>query len=140
MPVFEGLFGSFDNIVMDLLWYLLVWHTLAKLSVHSDSTLEALDTATRSLGWSLRRFKSQFCDKKTTYETNREYAARVRRQAKKGKGKKTAVPGRKERSFNLSTYKLHSLGDYVAYIRLFGPSDGWSTLRVRYYDSLRALH
>jgi hypothetical protein len=75
MPVFEGLFGVFDNIVMDLLWYLLVWHVLAKLSLHSDHTLEALDLATHSLGWSLRRFKSQFCNIKPTYKTNREYAA-----------------------------------------------------------------
>ena len=28
---------------------------------------------------------------------------------------------------NLSTYKWHALGDYVCAIRLFGPTDGFST-------------
>lgn len=37
---------------------------------------------------------------------------------------------RKPRSFNLATYKWHALGDYVAAIRLFGGSDGFSTQLV----------
>ncbi|TFK38281.1 hypothetical protein BDQ12DRAFT_698836 [Crucibulum laeve] len=31
------------------------------------------------------------------------------------------------RKFNLKTYKLHSLGDYVKFIRMFGTADGTST-------------
>jgi hypothetical protein len=54
------------------------------------------------------------------------------------KGKEKASPGqpldaplprqpRKKRSFNLNTYKLHALGDYVASIRHFGTTDSYST-------------
>lgn len=33
----------------------------------------------------------------------------------------------KVKMFNLSTYKLHALGDYVSTIRLFGTTDSYST-------------
>jgi hypothetical protein len=39
--------------------------------------------------------------------------------------------GRRRKTFNLSTYKLHSLGDYVATIRRFGTTDSYSTEPVR---------
>jgi hypothetical protein len=99
MPVFEGLFGQYDSIVMDLLWSLLVWHALAKFSWHSDRTLTVLDQATRALGWNLRRFKNQLCDLYVTTETDREYNARVECETKKGKGKQRAGSGRKQRTF-----------------------------------------
>jgi len=35
--------------------------------------------------------------------------------------------GRHLKSFNLSTYKLHSLGDYVATIKKYGTTDSYST-------------
>jgi hypothetical protein len=130
MPVFEGLFGKYNGLVMDLLWYLLVWHTLAELSWHTDGTLAALGSASRALGWSLWCFKRQLCDKKETFESSCEQCARTEREGKKNKGKKTVSSSCKRCTFNLSTYKLHPLGNYVAYIMLFGPSDSWSTLRV----------
>lgn len=56
----------------------------------------------------------------------------------KGKQKASAVQSqnvigpyprqpRKKKSFNLQTYKLHALGDYVACIRHFGTTDSYST-------------
>ncbi|KAI9431387.1 hypothetical protein H4582DRAFT_2085061 [Lactarius indigo] len=42
------------------------------------------------------------------------------------KGKQKAKQ-RKTHKFNMSTYKMHALGDYARCIRLFGPSDGYST-------------
>lgn len=39
--------------------------------------------------------------------------------------------GPRIKMFNLSTYKLHALGDYVKMIRLFGSSDNVSTQTVR---------
>lgn len=34
---------------------------------------------------------------------------------------------RRNKTFNLSTYKLHSFGDYVATIRQYGTTDSYST-------------
>ena len=35
--------------------------------------------------------------------------------------------GKNPKLLNLFTYKWHALGDYVHAIRLFGPTDGFST-------------
>lgn len=56
----------------------------------------------------------------------------------KGKGKANEEgsnnnSSRLEKLFNLCTYKLHALGDYVTSIMLFGTSDGWSTQVVSAY-------
>lgn len=47
-------------------------------------------------------------------------------------GDPKASNGRKEKSFNLKTYKFHSLGDVPACIRTFGSTDSYSTQGVRY--------
>jgi hypothetical protein len=128
MPVCEGLFGEWDNIVQDLLYALAVWHALAKMRLHFEWSLRHLAQATRNLGFALRIFVRDLCNAHTTHETERERLARVERAQRKGKNANQT--GRKERRFNLSTYKLHALGDYVRYIQLFGTSDGWSTQTV----------
>jgi hypothetical protein len=128
MPAFEGLFGKLDNYIQDLLYMLATWHALAKMRLHDDDTLASLQQATRNLGFALRAFVSQVCATLTTRETERERRARVDRLERKGKTPRNS--GRQKRSFNLSTYKLHSLGDYVRCIQLFGTSDGWSTQTV----------
>jgi hypothetical protein len=128
MPVFEGLFGSWDDLVQDLLYDLAVWHALAKLRLHRESTLELLTQATRHLGFSLRRWVARMCRHVETFENERERRARVDRAQKHGKPPANAT--RKRRNFNLATYKLHALGDYVPAIRLFGTTDGWSTQPV----------
>ncbi|GJF00863.1 hypothetical protein PsYK624_171650 [Phanerochaete sordida] len=50
VPVFDGLFANErDNqLVSKLLFELAHWHSLAKLRMHTDSTLELLDDATRT--------------------------------------------------------------------------------------------
>jgi hypothetical protein len=40
------------------------------------------------------------------------------------------VSGRRRKLLNLNTYKFHALGDYVAAIHLFGPTDIYSTQLV----------
>lgn len=53
----------------------------------------------------------------------------------------TSKNGRREKMFNLSTVKLHFLGDYVRSIRLFGTTDSYSTqivcvvLNISRYDA-----
>jgi hypothetical protein len=141
MPVFEGLLPApFDGYVQDLLFDLAMWHAYAKLRMHTDSTLGSFEKATTSLGQQLRKFAMKTCAAFATKETPREEAARHRRAAaKKAKAAAAAstststapstdeTPGAKQKVYNLFTYKIHALGDYVKTIRWFGTTDSYST-------------
>lgn len=135
----------------DLLFELSTWHGFAKLRLHTESTLSALDTSTTRLGHILRRFKSKTCRKFDTRELPSEKAARGRCEAataakklkqsfESNKTSEAKTSKRKKpqtvRTFNLTTYKLHALGDYVHAIRTFGTSDGFTTQTVCYMASL----
>ena len=67
-----------------------------------------------------------------TRELAREEAARARRRAKKvSQGQPVPPPtGPIQKLFNLLTYKLHALGDYVYHIVRFGTTDSYSTQTV----------
>lgn len=138
MPVMEGLLPApFDNYVQDLLFSLSVWHAYAKLRMHTDSTLHSFEKATTSLGQQLRKFASVTCAAFNTKETPREEAARHRRTAAanaKAAADAGSAPapsrtgtGTKRKLFNLFTYKIHALGDYVKTIISFGTTDSYST-------------
>lgn len=121
------------------------WHGLAKLRLHSTSTINDLEGSTIRLGVALRRFQSFTCEKFVTKDLPSEEAARGRRKAalakKKGavvmsqgaarpnaKGKGRASNGEvRQRKLCLTTYKLHALGDYPSYIRMFGTTDNFSS-------------
>jgi hypothetical protein len=125
--VFEGFLPrKYNSIILDLLFDLAVWHAYAKLRLHTESTLTQMGTAVRILGFSLRDFAKTVCKAYVTFETARERAARLRRQTTAGK----SLSGRKVRSFNLLTYKLHALGDYHLTIPQFGTAEGYSTQTV----------
>ncbi|KIO28459.1 hypothetical protein M407DRAFT_22354 [Tulasnella calospora MUT 4182] len=125
LPVFDGLFGEpYDEIVQDCLFALCYWHALAKLRLHTERTLRLLEVATFELGQQLRRFVADVCEHMTTYETVKERNTRRRRKAK---AQDPPNDERKVKTFNMFTYKMHSLGDYVAAIRLFGTTESWST-------------
>lgn len=131
-----------DALVLDLLFLLALWQALAKLRLHSNSSLNLLDAATKELGKLLRKFKhwtsEDFID---TQELPREQAAQEAREARESaraaavgvpesssrcKGKqRTGAP--RIRTFNLLTYKIHALGDYASTIRMFGTTDSYST-------------
>jgi hypothetical protein len=93
------------------------------------------------LGQILRRFVNITCKAFRTQELPRETAARGRRKAaiaaKTGKPPPSTTKKAKARQkyFNLSTYKLHALGDYAKTIRLFGTTDNYSTQVVRFTHS-----
>ncbi|KAF8165838.1 hypothetical protein B0H34DRAFT_856090 [Crassisporium funariophilum] len=144
IPVFDGLLtGEHNNIVVDLLFELATWHGLAKLCLHTESTVCALETSTERLGDALRQFAATTCEVYLTYELPSEEAARGRRTAAKVKkmhdqtttvegGSSTAAtargkPTRLVKKFNLQSYKPHALGDYAMMIRLYGPTDGYSS-------------
>jgi hypothetical protein len=51
MPVFEGLLPPpFDHLLLDLLFVFSSWHGLAKLRLHTDTTLANLDELTSVFG------------------------------------------------------------------------------------------
>jgi hypothetical protein len=61
------------------------WHALAKLRLHTDVTLAAMDSMTVLLGNKLRLFQRKTCSAFSTRELKRERDARVRRQNPKAK-------------------------------------------------------
>lgn len=88
--------------------------------MHTDSSLGLLDDATTCLGHALRHFTNTVSSNFPTCETQAEYAKHQR--ASPG-----STPGRQPKGFNMCTIKLHSLGDYVSTIRLYGTTENYST-------------
>ena len=114
------------------------WHSLAKLRVHTNLTLDIMDGVTSDLGAKLRAFQKETCVAFPTQELKRERDARMRR-TNKSKATSSQAPAptvrdtlsRKKKTFNLNTYKLHALGDYTTTIRRYGTTDSYSTETVR---------
>jgi hypothetical protein len=139
MPVFEGLLPQKHNrIVQKVLFELATWHGLAKLRLHTESTLTELENSATRLSNLLRKFKTDVCSAYSTRDLPSEEAACGRRQAAKAKKaaegpQPTAVVTRpvakksQLRVFNMETYKLHGLPDYPATIRAFGVTENTST-------------
>ena len=127
-------------MVMTLLYRTAEWHAFAKLRLHTESTLQHLESLTWDLGKLMRQFRDTTLSAFATFELPREKGARRRRQTS-NKGKETAAEssGINPKNLNLFTYKWHALGDYVRTIRLFGGTDGFSTQVVRDFLS-KVIH
>jgi hypothetical protein len=69
------------NIVLDLKWFLLLWHALAKLRLHIEPTISILEKVGSDLGKSARLFAKE-CESIETYELPSEVGARLRRDAR----------------------------------------------------------
>jgi len=118
---------------------------LASLRLHTESTIRALEDSTTHLGQMLRKFQSTTCNAYKTYELPSEEAARGRRTAatrakthhddpsKAAENPTKAKKQRAQKVFNLSTYKVHALGNYAQAIWLFGTTDGFTTRVVSNY-------
>lgn len=125
------------------------WHALAKLRLHTDTTLSAMDNATSQLGDIMRKFKAVTCAAFKTRELPGEARTRDRRKAKESASSSKSAASPKENGvttesqqskskprtkkfkvFNLNTYKFHSLPDYTGFIRWLGTTDGYSTQTV----------
>jgi len=110
-----------------------------------------MDSATEVLGRELCRFREIICSAFSTRELPRERAACTqkasRKQAKQPEASKTSTSAetllaspethnpslprkRRRKMFNLSTYKTHAIGDYARTIRMYGPTDSYSTQTV----------
>ena len=132
---------------------LATWHGLAKLRLHTETTVQDLENSTARLGDLLRDFQKTVCPEYDTYDLPTEEAARSRRQVRK-----TAAPPpthvyadsgseedeqmqkkakkkvkRNMRQFNLDSYKLHSLGGYAKAIRQYGTTDNYNSQTVRVF-------
>jgi hypothetical protein len=139
IPVFEGLLPEPHNgRILKLLFTFAHWHGLAKLRMHTDTTLSILDNETTILGQQLRDFQSKTCPHFQTRELKSEAAARQRRQSKKGmtvnsslptisKRKPEAANQRLPKMLNLQTYKAHAVGDYVDAIKRYGTTDSYTS-------------
>jgi hypothetical protein len=143
IPVFDGLLPEPHNTcVLKVLFDLAHWHGLAKLRMHTDSTLSLLSQVTTTLGNTLRTFQ-QACAAFPTRELQREQIARIRRQEKtmapadsgtsQPKVKRQGSSARLPKQLNLRTYKFHSLGDYHYMIQRFGTIDSYSTQPVSFF-------
>jgi hypothetical protein len=143
MPVFDGLLpAKHNNDIQSLIFTTAEWHTLAKMRLHTDSTLAWLDESTKAFGKQIRRFQTHTCSFFDTRELPQEEAARSRRQKKMkvsnnltnpiapAPSKATLSAGTKKKVFNLILIKLHALGDYVKTIKTFGTTDSYSTQPV----------
>ena len=134
LPCIEGLFPEPHNTsVIELLFIFATWHALAKLHIHTDTSLRLLDTATTALGNALRYFVRVTCPEFNTFETSSEYTKRQRQQAAAASATLNAAPpstGRQRRTFSLKTIKLHFLGDYVSCIKMFGTTDNYNSALV----------
>ena len=118
---------------------LATWHALAKLRMHTTSTLTFFDSVTKVLGQLLRHFNDHVCSKYNTVETPAEHAKTIcRKAAEAAKCKDSdSVPTNSDatlhhssRAFNLATYKIHALGHYASWIRRFGTIDSYSMQAV----------
>ena len=126
-------------MILDLLFVLATWHAIAKLRMHSTSTVTFLDGVTKSLGQLLRRFNDHVCPKYSTREMPSESKKRASRNASEAAKKKSQQPANSKdmekvaptkRNFNLAAYKPHALGHYSSWIRRFGTTDSYSTQTV----------
>lgn len=119
---------------MTLLYRAAEWHALAKLRMHTEKTLDYMETLTYEFGKLMRQFQDLSNNSFQTYETDRETTARYRRKEKEavaaGASQQKENSGRRRKFLNLLTYKWHALADYVCSIRWFGPTDSFSTQLV----------
>jgi hypothetical protein len=108
--------------------------------MHTDSTLAILDNVTTELGEQLRAFQKETCTRFPTRELKREAEARKRRQVAKapipGSGQARDPNQRQPKAFNLQTYKVHALGDYVSSIKTYGTTDSYTSAIARSLSSL----
>lgn len=131
-----------DVTVQSLLYRFAQWHALAKLRLHSQSTLSLFENTFKILSKQLRAFRDLTCTAFATVELPKEKVARQRRFAQHvGSHNSPSEPaGPKVKKFNLSTYKFHAMGDYMRTIRLFGTTDSYTTQIVSILSPLsRAL-
>jgi hypothetical protein len=128
LPSFEALFPArYQQGISVLIYNIADLHSLAKLFMHTESTLDCLQGAIKRVGESIRWFANKVCLNIEAFETPKEAEKRRRRAAKEGH----STPREKQKKdFGLEKIKLHAIGDYVEQVRLLGTLDNYSTQPV----------
>ena len=136
IPVFDRLLPDHCNdFILELLFICTHWNGLAKLCLHSDSTLDIMDDMTAKLGSQFHEFHDKICPQFQTYELPCEVVAHQRHCSKQNhhSGENSVAQFSKDphqKIFNLDTYKYHSLGNYTSTIHRFGTTNSYSTTTV----------
>ncbi|KAJ3846642.1 hypothetical protein EV368DRAFT_88715 [Lentinula lateritia] len=108
IPVFEGLLpGPVNSKLMTLLYRAAEWHALAKLRMHTEKTLDYMETLTYEFGKLMHQFQDLSNNSFQTYKTDRETTTHYCQ-----KEKEAIAAG---------------ATDYVCSICWFGPTDSFST-------------
>ena len=82
IPVFDGLLPmKYDTILQKLLFEMATWHGLAKLHLHTDTTIMNLETSSTRLCDLLQKFKMEVCSAFNTQDLPLEEAVRGLHQA-----------------------------------------------------------
>lgn len=106
-------------------------HGLAKLCMHTDTTLDIFDSTTTRIGVELHFFSDSACLAFDTKELQKEMAACERCQAKLNATGSSATPLKsnaiQRKKFSIHSYKYHSLGDHARTIRELGTCDSFSS-------------
>ncbi|QRV82607.1 hypothetical protein RhiJN_27833 [Ceratobasidium sp. AG-Ba] len=136
IPVFKGLLPDIcDEPAQRLLYLFAQWHGLAKLRLHTESTLKLLKKVTAQFGQEIRMF-ADLTGTLDVRETPKEHERRNRQRGaiqmrsksnRSTSSKADITEGRRKCVLNLATYKFHSMGDYVRCIEHFGTCDSYST-------------
>ena len=144
--MFKGLLPDLHNVAMlNLLYLLCHWHGSAKLWIHTDETLEIMDSVTKHLGDAICAFEADTCAAFSTRELKCEvqgcqcHQAHTWSQHEGTSSAATALTWR-PKTFNLRTYKLHALSDYTASMRVFGTTDSYSTQPVSIYCITKCMN
>ncbi|KAI0719739.1 hypothetical protein C8T65DRAFT_736307 [Cerioporus squamosus] len=158
IPCFDGLPGiseADNDAILTLLFVAAYWHALAKMRLHSDTSVGLLGDTTTVLGYELWYFANVTCQHFRTRETQSEYEARKRAEARRQHAAVQAQAGpsstlsgshshptpasvtpssatlppsgRRPQTFNLNTIKMHFLGDYPWFIKLIGSTDSYTS-------------
>jgi hypothetical protein len=98
--------------------------------MHIDPTLKIFKESTILLGQKMRDFVVKTCPAFDTRELKRETNARNRRRLKnptRPDASASISTTRQRKTFNIQTYKFHSLGDYPDTIEKYGTCDSYTT-------------
>jgi hypothetical protein len=146
-----------ERIIIDLLFDFATFHAFVKLRLHTKTILDFFDVATDRFLRNVRLFICEVCPLFKTKPLPKEEAAQQRRAAASAQrqqaatevqGIPTASVGEKRRSdkdaggpskkqkterlkpFNVKTSKWHGMRHYPDRLRVYGPTDNYSTLVV----------
>ena len=142
IPVYKGLLNPPHNkIIHELLFKLATWHGLAKLWLHTETTINSLEHSTKWLGTAIWQFESETCSKFETKDLPSEDATQACRWAAKlAKGKATHEPGSSKPKLESSTWKCTSFMHWATTQSQFGASDLLMVFQLKLWVASCLMH